>query len=491
MTTLADGPAANADLPAVSDMLREVGYRPDGIAELLQSGRELSLRADDVVVHKQRLRRSPGPLADVITLCGFGEPVPRRQIERALGTRALSALLESGAVEEDGTMLRPLVRIIAHDELYIAADLHPQAGAQLDPEHVPGINPPAVLLAGLTVRRSHDLVLDLGTGNGIQALLAAAQAEHVVATDINPRALGFARFNASLNGVSNIEWRLGDAFAPVAGERFDVVVSNPPYVISPESTAVYRDSGREPGALCATIVAELPRHLRPDGFGTVLVSWPQSQGEDLWAVPERWLAEDADAWLLHSLSQDPLAHAADWNRPLSERGGPEYGEALDRWTAFAEQRGITAIAFGAVVLHGHTSARGRIIGRDRLVPVPGSASDLIQRVFAAALQGPPMPDARPRLAPGHRLDQTLYYADGLWQLASARLSSTTGMELAVALDAVMVQALVALDGTRTVAEAAAIAADNCNIDASDRPALTALVGQLTAELQRLGLLVAE
>ena len=102
---------------------------------------------------------------------------------------------------------------------------------------------PSNTLANLTVRRPVARALDVGTGNGIQALLASRHAEHVVATDVNERALAFARFNLALNGVSNVELRQGSFLEPVEGERFDLVVANPPYVISPESSFVFRDSG--------------------------------------------------------------------------------------------------------------------------------------------------------------------------------------------------------------------------------------------------------
>ena len=123
------------------------------------------------------------------------------------------------------------------------------------------MSPPARLLARLTVRAAAGRVLDLGCGGGVQALLAARHAESVVGVDLNPRALAFARFNARLNRVHNVEWREGDLFAPVAGERFDLVVSNPPYVVSPESWLLFRDGGGAGDGICARIVGGLGSHL--------------------------------------------------------------------------------------------------------------------------------------------------------------------------------------------------------------------------------------
>src|SRR5581483_11200196 len=99
-------------------------------------------------------------------------------------------------------------------------------------------------LAKLTVRRRVGSALDLGTGCGILALLAADHAGRVVATDVNPRAVNMAAFNARLNGLENVEALTGDLLAPVRGRRFGLIVANPPFVISPESGYLYRDGGR-------------------------------------------------------------------------------------------------------------------------------------------------------------------------------------------------------------------------------------------------------
>src|SRR5437879_1195044 len=121
-------------------------------------------------------------------------------------------------------------------------------------DHVLGVNTAAVTLESLTVRRRVRSALDLGCGGGIQALFAARHSEHVIAVDKNPRALDFTRFNAQLNGLRNVEGRQGDLFEPVAGLRFDLIVCNPPYVISPESRYTFRDSGRRGDALCEDVV---------------------------------------------------------------------------------------------------------------------------------------------------------------------------------------------------------------------------------------------
>ncbi|RPI58538.1 MAG: methyltransferase domain-containing protein [Chloroflexi bacterium] len=114
-------------------------------------------------------------------------------------------------------------------------------------------------------------VLDMGTGSGVGALSAARLAHRVVAVDINPAAVRCARINVLLNELEErIEVCRGDLFGPLAGERFDVVLFNPPFF-----PGVPRDDLER--ALWSTDVAArfaagLPQHLAPGGCALVLLS---------------------------------------------------------------------------------------------------------------------------------------------------------------------------------------------------------------------------
>jgi methylase of polypeptide subunit release factors len=126
-----------------------------------------------------------------------------------------------------------------------------------------GISSALDSLAQLTVRKPVERALDLGTGCGVQALHLATHAREVVATDVNERALWITRLNAELNGSQGIDVRDGSLFEPVAGEQFDLVVTNPPFVISPATgeRLVYRDSGLPGDEVVRRVVTEAPRHL--------------------------------------------------------------------------------------------------------------------------------------------------------------------------------------------------------------------------------------
>jgi release factor glutamine methyltransferase len=121
---------------------------------------------------------------------------------------------------------------------------------------------------------AHSL-LDLGTGSGAIALSIASErsAWHVTASDISPEALAVAQENAVNLKISNIEWRLGSWFDPLAGRRFDFIVSNPPYIAAadPLLTALSAEPllALSPGVLgveaLQLIVARAPEHLTAGG----------------------------------------------------------------------------------------------------------------------------------------------------------------------------------------------------------------------------------
>lgn len=112
-----------------------------------------------------------------------------------------------------------------------------------------------------------DKVLDMGTGIGVQAVFAALQARRVVATDINPVAVRCAAHNVELNGVANVvEVCHGNLFAPVKGERFDLIVWLPSsFFADPVETYQYSWMCGAQGEELDRFCCELDTHLCPGG----------------------------------------------------------------------------------------------------------------------------------------------------------------------------------------------------------------------------------
>jgi len=430
---------------AVKTGLEAAGFTSAGVRSALQADHELLSQALELAVHERRLAGASPRLATLIRLFVLDLPVDTAAAEEALAGIGVDRLAQLGLVAEEGATLRACVRVVPHDRLLIASDRFGAAGA----EYVAGVHRPSATLGNLTVRRRVGSALDVGTGSGIQALLAAEHCARVVATDLNERALAFAEFNAALNGRANVEFRAGSFFEPAHGERFELVVCNPPYVISPESSLVFRDSGLPGDTVSAELVAALPAHLADDGFGTIMISW--IAGDDPTARPRTWLdASGCDAWLLHTATEDPLGAAAAWARAAGTEPGDNVAERLDSWVDYYASLGIAAIAYGAVVMHrrsGDNWVRTAELPPNRLKP----ASAHLQQLFAAQslLRGEPadaLLDRRFALVEHAFLDRTQRVEGGRWALTSTAVRLEAGIGFRVNLDAAGTALVSALDG---------------------------------------------
>jgi hypothetical protein len=448
----------------------------------------LSIGPSATALHLRRLAGDE-PFEVVARLFLLGAPVDRTRAAEVLAPVPLERLAGLGLLELDADEARAHVRLLPHGDYYLAADLAPD-----EPDYVPGIHAPSVTLAKLAVRRRVERSLDLGTGCGIQALLAAKHSEGVIATDINARALNFAAFNARLNAVDNVDLRRGDTFDPVAGERFDLIVSNPPYVISPDADYAYRDSGLPADSLCRAIVERVPEFLTDGGFAHLLVSWVHEPEGD-WAAPLRaWVeGRGCDTWLMHYKTEDPLTHAANWLSPIAEQDHARYEESLDRWLAYLRELGIEAIGYGAIVLrrrHGESWIYAGEAPWGRLQP----ASDHTLRVFAAQDLLAGLRDDREllqerlALVDKHRLVQDLTAGDGAFTVEAQKLVLDEGPGFEVGLDRYAAALLPHFERGRPLHEVLERAAESLGLDADDRGRYAAAAPPVVRRLLELGFL---
>ncbi|MYM20206.1 methyltransferase, partial [Brevibacterium sp. 5221] len=212
-------------------------------------------------------------------------------------------------------------------------------------------------LAAITPRARTGVAADLGCGCGIQALLLARHCGHVIATDVSERALALTGLNAELNGAANIETRLGSLFDPIE-EAVDLLVSNPPFVITPQGATAalsYRDGGMSGDALVRALVAGAPEVLGPDGHACFLLNWEVGSSElgGVRSTPEVWAADPhTSAMVIERERVDPARYAETWIRDGGvARASARWEADTAAWLDDFAARGVTAIAFGWMRLH--------------------------------------------------------------------------------------------------------------------------------------------
>jgi len=395
-------------LRALAADLRAISYTVDGVAALLGEPASEALSRDQLVpalLASERQVASEDPalraLAVIVRLWLLAVPQAVADVDSALpgtGSRGLEVLglviLESGMVRAK-VDLRPYGWDANADgtggaELWVASDLaaHQQPGV-LRHDHVLGIGRASTTLVQTTSRQHTARALDLGTGCGIQTFHLLHHCEHVTATDISVRALAFTRFNLLLNAEeldldpNNLEGRvslrLGSLLEPVAGELFGLVVSNPPFVITPrtggESSAeqfTYRDGGLPGDEIVASLVRSLDTVLEPGGTAQMLGNWEVASGAGWKDRPQAWLKDSGlDVWFIQREQVGPEQYAETWLQDASQnREGEQYKDAYAAYLSDFASRNVQGIGFGMIWLRRPGPGRGVVINRFEEITYP-------------------------------------------------------------------------------------------------------------------------
>ena len=381
----------------------------------------------------------------------------RDKIADTIPGEILALLLESGLIRADGNSLTPAAMLLHIDGFLVASD-HASAIERRQAELVLWPNPTSKLLSRFAVRRHSRATLDLGTGSGILSLAAARFSDRVIATDLNARAVQCARFNARLNGVENIEAREGDCFAPVAEGRFDLILSNPPFFITPQADYLFCNNMMDLDGLCRRLLKEAPSHMNEGGLMEMLCEWAQISGQPWEERLAEWLeGTGCDAWVMKGLTQNPEEYAQHRIRDTSQDASHDaaaYAEYMD----YYRRRGVEAIHDGLIVLR---RREGQNFVRMEEVPSTpsGDLGELILSTFAAQDllrerdSDEKLLTIRPRLAPHVRLEQICAATEGRWQAEALILRLTRGFPFHLDLQPLVAEFLVTCDGTRTAAVA--------------------------------------
>lgn len=483
------------------------GYTVDAVTEILGPAGDVALRRGDLAGarHAVAATGADGQPAGLTRLFVLGEELSARAAAAALAPLDVDAAVAAGLVAASAGGVRALLDVRPYSESVPALPGAPGAGPDwwvvsdlgtqfrdgpVPDDHVLGIGTAALTLAQATVREPAARALDIGTGCGVQALHLSRHSEHVVATDISLRALRMAATTAVLSGT-DWELRRGSFTAPVDGESFDVIVSNPPFVVSPGWSAGsagldYRDSGLAGDEVCRHLVGTLPGLLAPGGQAQLLANWVIT-GEQDW--PERlrsWLpAHGCDAWVWQREVADPAEYVALWLRDANEDpASPRYLRRYEDWLGWFERQGVAGIGMGLISLWRTDRADPVVVCDDVPQPVEQPAGPAIaawhrRASWLATSSDDDLLRTPLVLAPGVVLTHDELCGPDGWAPAGTRLRQSHGMRWELDVDRA-ISTLLAGFGEPTVA-AVPIAVLAATLD---RPA-DEIAGAVTPVLQDL------
>lgn len=342
------------DLAArLGDDLRAAGYDTDGVLGTLGEAAHRALARGEKVPAR-RATADGSPLSTLIRVFLLGGAVDRAAMDRVLVTSGAAAAASAGVLEIDGDTVRAGLDLRPYadeDQEYLVlsdldSDVRP---GPVRPDHVLGIGAASLNLVRATIREPVGSVLDLGTGCGVQALHCYHHTDRLTATDTSERALRLAAATARMNSQT-WDLRQGSLFEPVDDERFDLIVSNPPFVVSAgEQRFSYRDSGVAGDGLVRSLVEQIPRHLNPGGTAQMLANWMVHDDGDWRTRVGSWVAGTGlDAWVVQRELADPVEYVALWLKDAGEEGADD--EVAEAWLDFFERERVTGIGMGLITL---------------------------------------------------------------------------------------------------------------------------------------------
>jgi methylase of polypeptide subunit release factors len=402
-----------------------------------------------------------------------GSPVNVDEARRALAPLPVEQWAAGGLVTIDGdevagrVVIRPLgdpdARLVVHDR--------PAPSGAVAADHVLGVSASTAALAGATIRRPIAAAFDLGTGCGVQAVQAAAHSERVVASDVNARAVALATLTMELNGLGHVDVRAGDRFDPVAGEQFDLIVANPPFVISPSRRYLFRDSGLPVDELCRSIVRAAPDHLDEGGHCQLLASWAHVAGEDWHDRLSSWFdGTGCDAYVLEREALEPAAHASSWLRQTE--AAERWGDEFDAWMEYSEEHRIEAIGFGLITMRKRAAGRPWFRAEETPQDIVMPCGDHLGAVFELAdwladLDHDDLLRAILNVAPDVVLDERARPGIGGWEVVERRLRQTAGLCHKGDVDPGVAAIVAACDGQHALGEALSRVADEAGVADSE------------------------
>ena len=530
--------------------LADSGWGVEAVAALLGEAADAALRREIRLPALRAVRAAlaagpaPSPVAVLTALFMLGESVPATALDAALPRTAAAGAAAVGLVSEpDETgYVRALVDLRPHEAVddagevrwWVASDLGELVtGRALAPDHVLGVGGAGLTLAGLTPRTPVRTALDLGCGCGIQTLYLLRHAEHVVATDISARALAFTAFNAALAGVSvtgapgtpsaldvdpgsdldseadaasesgsdagRLELLHGSLLEPVAGRRFDLIASNPPFVLTPPAVREaglplmeYRDAG---GPILPGLVAGLGEHLEPGASAVMLGNW-EHRGTGSWRdAVAAWLPEGLDAWILEREFQDPVEYAVMWLRDgglTPERDPQAFDAALEAWIDDFEARDVRGVGFGYLIVHRPRRPREpwrlleEVTTSGQGVLGPHVAEVLEVRERLAGLDDDAVADLRPLLASD--VTEERHLIPGAAEPTVILLRQGGGLGRALQASTAVAALAGVADGELSVGQVASAVAALSELNAADAAALRAEMVEAARHLLTTGFL---
>jgi methylase of polypeptide subunit release factors len=398
----------------------------------------------------------------------LGVPVPTANARTMMRTVPIEEWQDAGLVSLDGEYLEGLVAISPFAGLLLATEKPELLDRGVEADYVCSLTESTATIARFIIQRPFGRVLDLCTGCGALGFLAASQSKYVLATDLNPKAIQLATFNARLNGINNIEFAVGSIFEPAAGGKFDLITANPPCVLGPAARYSFRDSGMELDGLCRQMIAEAPDHLTEGGIFQCTLEWPNIAGAD-WR--ERNLKSlqnlPCDALVLHLRTKDAPSHGEETVFDTDVLNSEEQSRLFTAYMDYFQSRGVTSISEGLIARRRRSGGLNWVEMENIPSRNPTPFGDAVYRYFetsdAIDRLGDGLFDLKLRMAPSIFVETARMWNGKAWQEGNYRIRQGSGFEFNATLDASIANLVRGCDGTARLRDLVATLAQDAKV----------------------------
>lgn len=452
LRTLGAGQAAR-----LKDYLKEVAFTPEGVRNRIQTDVLAGRHKENLSLLLYRTRELDG-LNLLIRWFVVGEPVAHSAAKQCLPPDILQLLLDCRLLTLTDDSLTSPVMFSPFDQFWIATDTYAHLTTGSGEDDVLMINSTTLFLLNLAMRTPCRSLLDLGTGCGVVAILAASQfAENVTATDLSGRAASFAQFNAWLNERPNIEVLTGDLFQPVAGRRFERILSNPPFYITPSSNRMFAENPMGLDGFCRNLVKQASAHLEEGGFLQMLCEWPEIEGQPWEDRLSEWFeGTGCDAIVFSGGSYDPIRYAQTRLPVVTAPAGKDADyKTFEEWVSYYQAEKVKAIHAGFLTMRRRSGQNWVQFERVSTEPSLLLGEAILHR-FAIRDQPPSdeqLLSSRLQVAEGVQLVQVVEFAEHEWRRPQkVRMVQTFGLQLAHDLTTEVAEFITKLDGSAPLGE---------------------------------------
>jgi SAM-dependent methyltransferase len=398
----------------------------------------------------------------LIRLFFFGEAIESCVAFSTFPGEIADALLQTGMIQQEEDHLIPNCMLVHFEGFLVACDSVRRAQAGLFSDLVLGVNRPTQILGNCIVQSpGAEIVLDLGTGGGTLAFKAAQKARRVIGTDINERALEFAKFNADLNGVTNFEVRAGDRFEPVSDTRFDLILSNPPFFLTPSSKLLFTDNPFTLDSFVESLARQAPTLLKEGGYFQMLCEWVEVKGQPWRERLKNWFRDSGcDVLVLTEYEIPPVDYTLQRAAESASLYGETSADILIDHVNYFEERSVERIYGGLITIRRSTiGSAGKPRSKNWFVfeEMGGKPShpigDLLRERFASEDVLSFESDSRllatkPRISKDAILVQESVQDHRAWKLKMAYLERRTGVVRRLGFNSEIAELIAAWDGSQ-------------------------------------------